>query len=289
MLCELKEDEMFENHRQDRYVKVGNINTRFWTAGNRGQSVILIHGLGGFVESWQQNIDAFAEEHRVYALDLPGFGRSDKPAAPYSIPYLAQFVIDFLTTQGIRRATIVGNSLGGAIALELAFSCTDMVEKLVLVDAAGFGTKVHIALRLITIPFIGECISRPSRKGTEKFLKTAFFDESMITEEMIDFGLEMANLPGGGKALLSTARSFLGFRGAKQTFIQNVIANSNHLSCPTLIVWGRQDKVLPIEGAHIAAKVIPNAELQLFDACGHTPQLEHPEAFNSAVLQFLTG
>lgn len=280
---------MSENLRKDRYFKVGDINTRFWKAGNKGPSVVLIHGLGGCVENWQQNIDAFAEEYRVYALDLPGFGRSDKPAVPYSIPYLAQFVQDFLTTQGVRRATMVGNSMGGAIALELAFSSADMVDKLVLVDAAGFGTEVNIAFRLITVPFIGECLSRPSRKGSENMLRTLFFDPSMITEEMIDFGLELALLPGRGKAFLSTARSFLGFRGVKQAIVKSVIDNAHRLSCPTLIVWGKQDRIFPVEHAHVGAKVIPNATLQLFDACGHCPHLEYPEAFNSTVLQFLAG
>lgn len=184
---------------------------------------------------------------------------------------------------------MVGNSMGGAIALELAFSSADMVDKLVLVDAAGFGTEVNIAFRLITVPFIGERLSRPSRKGSEKMLRTLFFDPSMITEEMIDFGLELALLPGRGKAFLSTARSFLGFRGVKQAIVKSVIDNAHRLSCPTLIVWGKQDRIFPVEHAHVGAKVIPNATLQLFDACGHCPHLEYPEAFNSTVLQFLAG
>ena len=280
---------MSQNLPQDRYVKVGNINTRFWTAGNKGPAVLLIHGLGGSAENWQPNIDALAEKYRVYVLDLPGFGRSDKPVVPYSVPYFAGFLPEFLALQGIERVTLVGNSMGGAIAVQVACSRPDMVDKLVLVDAAGFGTKANIAFRLVSIPFLGERLIRSSRKATQNVLRTLFHDPSLVTEEMIDFALEIAGRPGYRESFLTTVRSVLSFRGAKGTFVQSTLDSAHRLRCPTLVVWGRQDKLLPIQDAHIAASVIPNAKLELLDACGHCPQLEHPEAFNSTVLRFLGG
>jgi pimeloyl-ACP methyl ester carboxylesterase len=280
---------MSENLLQDRYVKVGNINTRFWTAGNKGPSVLLIHGAGGSVENWLPNIGAFTEEYRIYALDLPGFGRSDKPSIPYSVPYLAEFVPDFLAVHGVERAHIVGHSMGGAIALQMAFSRPNMLDKLVLVDALGFGTRAHVALRLMALPFIGERMIRPSRKGTKNLFKTAFFNPAVLTEEMIDFVIETAGLPGYGEAFLSAGRSFSSVWGVKRKFVQSIVDNARRLRCPTLVIWGKQDKLLPVEHAHVADSVIANAKLQLFDACGHLPQLEHPEAFNSTVLRFLAG
>jgi pimeloyl-ACP methyl ester carboxylesterase len=277
------------NDLKDRYVKVGSINTRYWAEGDKGPSMVLIHGLGGSIENWVSNIGALAENHHVYALDLVGFGRSDKPEVPYSVSYLKQFVIDFLALQGVEKATIVGNSMGGAVALHLAFSRPDMVDNIVLVDSGGFGTQVHINFRLVTLPLIGERLIHPSRKGTIAVLNTIFFDPSVITEEMIDVGQEIATLPGCGQAFLTTARSFLSFWGQKRDFVRSITDNVHRLRCPTLIIWGKQDKVLPIEHAHVAASVVPNATLQVFDSCGHAPQAERPVDFNATVLQFLAG
>ena len=146
---------------QDQYVQVGQYNTRFQTQGNGGSNVILIHGLGGYLEHWQQNIESLADRHRVYALDLVGFGRSDKPEADYCLPFFARFVRDFMDCQGIERATLVGNSLGGSIALQFAIDFPSRVEKLVLVDSAGLGKDVTIFLRLVTLPLLGERLTRP--------------------------------------------------------------------------------------------------------------------------------
>src|SRR5512142_372897 len=104
----------------DCYVRVGSVNTRYRVAGASGSPVLLIHGIGSYVENWDSNLLPLAEQHRVYALDLVGFGRSDKPAAPYTIDYFADFVRDFLRTQGLERAHIVGSSMGGIIAMNLA-------------------------------------------------------------------------------------------------------------------------------------------------------------------------
>ena len=122
---------------QDQYVQVGRINTRFRALGNGGSDVILIHGLGGYLEHWTENIEPLADHHRVYALDLVGFGRSDKPEAAYSMPFFARFVRDFMDGQGIERATLAGNSLGGSIALQFAIDFPERVEKLVLDFLAG--------------------------------------------------------------------------------------------------------------------------------------------------------
>ncbi len=273
---------------QDRYVKVGNINIRFWAKGDKGAAVLLIHGLGGSVENWQSNIDAFAEKFRVYALDLPGFGRSDKPNAPYSVPYLAGFIPEFLATQGIKKANIIGNSLGGAIAVHFASAYPSMAEKLVLVDPAGYGTESHIVLRLITVPSLGEVLIRPSRKGTTKMLTTLLYDPSVVTKEMIDFGLEIAGLPGYGRSFLATARSVLTIRGAKDAFVKSTLDRSRQVGCPTLVIWGKEDRLLPLEHGYNAIGAIPKARLHLIDACGHCPQIEQPEAFNATLLSFLS-
>jgi pimeloyl-ACP methyl ester carboxylesterase len=128
----------------DQYVKVGSINTRFWASGDQGPPVILVHGLGGSVENWVYNIEPLAQRHRVYALDLKGFGRTDKTPLLREMEELMQFVIDFMEVQEIPRASLVGNSLGGGIVLSIAIRSPEKVDKLVLVDNAGMGRDVII-------------------------------------------------------------------------------------------------------------------------------------------------
>ena len=273
----------------DRYIKIGNINTHYWAAGDEGPVLILIHGLGRSLETWKLNIDALAQKHRVYALDLAGFGRSDKPMVQYSVPYLTQFVRDFLVSQQVDRATIIGNSMGGAIALQMAFSHPEWIHKLILVAPVGFGTELYMGLRLVTVPYIGEIMTRPHHIGARFMLKSIIFDKSLITNEMIDLEFQIAALPGAGNALLATARSFLGIKGVKPKFVNSIVSNVHRLKCPTLVIWGKQDKILPVRQAHHAAHKIPNAKLKLLDECGHTPSLEYSETFNSTVLEFLAG
>ncbi len=127
---------------QDRYVQVGQINTRYWTEGDKGTTVILLHGIGSSVETWTYNISVLAQHHRVYAVDLVGAGRSDKPPATYSLTYLAQFVLGFMDAMSIECASLVGNSLGGGVALQFALNFPQKVEKLVLVNSLGLGKEI---------------------------------------------------------------------------------------------------------------------------------------------------
>src|SRR6266511_4084632 len=157
---------------QDRFIKVGNINTRYWAEGTQGSLVIFIHGIGEYIERWLPNFVALAEYYRVYAVDLLGHGQTDKPLnVSYKIADLAQFVKDFMTTLGIDHAHVVGHSLGGAIGTRLALVHPTVVDKLVLVAAGGLGKEVTMLLRIVSIPILGEMLSRPSRSGAANFAK----------------------------------------------------------------------------------------------------------------------
>ena len=118
-----------------------------------------------------ENIAPLSERHRVHALDMVGFGRSDKPQVPYSADLLVRFVNDFMAEQGIERTSLVGNSMGGLVALQLALLAPEKVDKLVLVASAGLGREITMSLRLISLPFIGEWLSRPSREGAVQVLQ----------------------------------------------------------------------------------------------------------------------
>ena len=274
---------------QDQYIKVGQINTRFWALGDEGTIVLLIHGLGGSVEDWMVNINALAEHHRVYAMDLVGSGHSDKPSAPYSFSYLAQFANNFMEAQNIDRASLIGHSMGGGVSLQFTIQFPDKVEKLVLVNSAGLGKEVTFLLRLLTLPIVGELLTRPSRKGTANFLKECVHDPALVTEELVELGYSLAALPGAQKSFLSTVRAGCNFRGMREDALRSIVDNLATITAPTLIFWGQQDRILPVAHAHVAEERIPNVRLHIFDTCGHLTQLERSEEFNALVLEFLAS
>lgn len=216
-----------------------------------------------------------------------GFGRSDKPEASYSLSYYAQFVRGFLDAQGIERAALVANSGGGAIALQAALLFPERVEALVLVASAGLGKEVTLLLRLPTLPLLGEFLTRPNRKRAAQFLGEMYYDPALVTEELVDLFYETSSLPGAQKAFLRASRSTIGLGGVRKKVYQPILDSLGSITVPTLIVWGEQDKILPVAHAHIAKERMPNAQLHIFDQCGHQPMVEHPAQFNKLVLEFL--
>jgi len=272
---------------QDRYIKVGNINTRFWAAGDKGTAVILVHGLGGSIENWVHNIDALAQHHRVYAMDLVGFGRAEKTLLTHDLNVLGKFIDDFMKTQSVEKASLVGNSLGGGLVLRFAIDFPGKVEKLVLVDNAGMGREVILDFKVASLPLIGEFLTRPSRKGTARLWKKVVYDSSLVTERLVEECYGLLTLPGTQKALLATVRACINLSGQRADLTGLLISKLGTITAPTLIFWGQQDRILPLAHAHIAMKKIPNARLHIFDRCGHMPQFEHPEEFNKLVLDFL--
>jgi len=233
------------------------------------------------------NINALAQRHRVYAIDLAGFGRSDKTHTLSSFSQGAQFVNDFMEVQHINKASLVGNSMGGGVTLQFAIQFPDRIEKMVLVDSAGLGKELHLLLRLGSLLLIGELLTKPSRKGTVRFLKACVYDPAMLTDELIELVYQLVSLPGAQKSFLSCLRSSVNFLGLRAGTVRSIVDNLTTIATPTLIIWGKQDRILPIAHAYVAKEKIPNAKLHILDPCGHIPQMERPEDFNTLLLEFL--
>ncbi|MGD8555045.1 MAG: alpha/beta fold hydrolase [Anaerolineales bacterium] len=278
---------MTTNLPPDRYVKVGDVNTRYWSMGEQGSNLVMIHGLGGFAETWVENVAALAHRHRVYVLDLVGFGRSDKPPISYSIENLALFLRDFMATQEIENATLMGNSMGGAVALQFTLLHPEQVEALVLVSSAGFGTGVPWMVRVATMPVLGELLLRPTRRAAKWIMKGVLYDPDRIPDSVLDVGFETLSTPPARRAILKTVRSMIRVHAGDMQAYASLQEALSRLNTPTLIVWGSEDSVLPVEHAHIANQTLPNTILQVYDRCGHMPQVERAEEFNALVLDFM--
>ncbi len=273
---------------EDRYVEVGGANIRYWAMGS-GPPLLLIHGLGASVEYWQQNIEPLSQHCRVYAMDLLGFGRSDKPRIEYSLHYAAQFIADFMDAQGIERASLVGNSMGGLISLQFAIEFPERLDKLVLVDNAGFGRELIWIFRLMTLPVLGEALYGPNERGMRTLQRMLFYDKRFVTDEWVEQNLEMARLPGARDFFLSVLRYGVNLRGLRPEILEPLLAQIPGIEAPTLIVWGAQDRFIPVAHGHIGHRMIAGSRLHIFDRCGHVPQIERAEGFNRLVADFLKG
>ena len=168
----------------DQFATVGSLNIRFWETGEHEIPVILVHGLGGYAENWMFNISELAEHFKVYVPDLPGFGKSDKPEAPYDYDYFAEFVRDFMNAMHINKAHLVGHSLGGGIALQFAITYPEKINKLVLVGSAGLGKDISMIHRMTSLPILGEQLTKPNRKNISGLYKSLVYDNATITEKM---------------------------------------------------------------------------------------------------------
>ena len=272
---------------EDRYVRVEGINTRYWQMGDAGISVILLHGGNGSIEFWLYNIAALAQHYRVYAFDMVGSGKSDYPDADYSLTYQAEFLKSFMSALAIESATLIGNSMGGAVSLQFTRSYPDRVDRLVLVDSMGLGKEINFGIRLITLPAIINLL-RPSRWMIPAMLRSNFYKGRNLPPEWIELRYRVFAIPGRNKVILQLGQSNFTLLGVREDVYQPIVANLPQITQPTLIIWGDLDRIIPVKHADIAATRLPNSQLQIFPNCGHHPYLEYPDRFNRSVLEFLT-
>ncbi len=275
---------------QDRYIEIDGINTRFWVEGDGNPPVILLHGLGGFIESWLPSFYTLAEQRKVYALDLPGHGRTDKPVNhSYQLTDFARFVKDFLLAIGHERVCLAGHSLGGAIAAQFTILFPSAVEKLVLVSSAGLGPDLALWLRLGTIPVLGEILACPIRPLMESSAHMLMHDPTLLTEEWIELGYRIVAPPETRRAYLKILRTNVDWLGQRSCQYRPIVQGLPSITIPVLVIWGRQDKLVPVKHAQVAAQTLPNVQVRIFENCGHIPMLEQPQIFGAEVYGFLSG
>lgn len=265
-----------------KYIKVGGINTHYLVGGD-GPPVILIHGVGAGVFDWKFTVAPLSEHHRVYALDMVGYGHSDKPKTKYTLDYYIDFLEHFMDALQLNRASLVGQCFGGGTALGLSIKSPDRIEKLILVNSASLGKEIRPGV-IIGLPFfLLKLFSRPSRRSVRWGWKASVHNSRFITDEMVEEAYQLRNMPGATYARASTYKNNFGIGGQRNFFLDKL----PRITVPTLIIWGREDKYFPIAHAQTAHKLIKNSRLYELEACGHIPQLEKPDNFNQLVLEFL--
>jgi len=269
----------------NKYVTVNGITIRYIVRGD-GPPILLIHGFGEFVESWAFNIEPLSEHYRVYALDLPGHGLSDKPANGYAFFLSADFVANFMQTLEINRATLIGHSIGGFICLSTAINFPEKVDRLVLIDSGGVSKEMPLRYRLAALPILGEIMVEPTLKaGLRMGIKGTFYNPDLVTDEMVDMTYKYLRMRGAKRAMLEIIRESTSLRGP---VAEAIMTDKLHLiKAPTLVIHGAQDKTVPVDEVENASKLIPKARLAVFEECGHVPHLEKPAEFNETVLAFL--
>ena len=173
----------------EEYVTVDGLSIRYLVGGT-GPVIILVHGLGAFLESWIFNFAALSEYLTVYAIELPGHGSSEDPKHDYSLSFYVKFVINLMAKMGISRASILGHSMGGPICISLAVDSPDKVDKLILVDSGGFNNKVSLSYRLATLPLLGNILLGPTllinRATIRAGMRRQFYNPEIVPEEWID-------------------------------------------------------------------------------------------------------
>jgi pimeloyl-ACP methyl ester carboxylesterase len=269
-----------------RYVVAGEARTK--------SPIVLMHGIGRTLEDWSANLQALSRERQVYALDLVGFGRTEKPDIAYTLDDLRDFCLGFMDTLGIKQAILGGNSLGGATALHVALSKPERVTGLILTAPAGCGQRINTTLQLSSLPLVGEFMERPRAAMNDErrlaivrlILETCFYDLSWVTKERLEHDYALSLLPRTGQAFLNTLRAMCTWRGVKKQFLGSVLKKLPQVQAPTLVVWGKQDRVVPAMYAKNTQR-IPNSSLHIVDKCGHFPQLECAETFNKLATTFL--
>ena len=276
--------------REER-IDVGGLPTRYLTAGGDGPPLLLLHGVGDNALDWRWVMSSLARSNRVYAPDLPGSGWSDKPEeADYSPGFFERFVATFMDALEIERAAVVGNSLGGLVALRLALSEPERVTALSLVAGAGLGRRVSPALRSLSLPGYGGLSAAwgKTRPGAaQRALGRAglvFARPRRAPREWLKEQYRLARLPGFLRAQLATVRAQVGLRGQREILLDR-LPDLGQL--PTLVLWGERDRVLPASQAQEAISRIPKGFLEILPDCGHLPQVEQPERFASALELFL--
>lgn len=265
---------------EERSVVIDGVTVHCLIAGPPdAPRLVFVHGLGGSLATWALNLPALAGQFRLCALDLPGAGDSDKPDMDYSTSALADFLARFLDALGTdwHAASLIGHSLGGAVALTFAARYSERATRLVLVDSAGLGPEIDA----VTLDLMQR---DPSPEYVREELSRFFTSSALVQQGLVAQIYRQRALPGAHRALLATMNAAFG-GGTQRIDLRDSLGSLAH---STLIIWGDDDLVIPVSHIQIA-RHNPQVRVERFANCGHCPHIEQSDAFNRLVAAFLVS
>ena len=270
------------------HLSIHGQNMAYRMAGS-GPAVLLLHGIAGSSRTWRDVMPRLAERFTVIAPDLIGHGSSGKPRGDYSLGAFASAIRDLLEVLDVESATVIGQSFGGGVAMQLAYQYPERCERLVLVDSGGLGREVSWMLRAMTLPgsefvmpavfpgFVGDLGDRLFTSAAARGLRLG-----KVTEMWSAYA-SLAEADNR-QAFARTLRSVIDPGGQAVSAMDRLYLTAD---LPTLIVWGDKDDIIPVEHAHAAHAAIPGSQLAIIKGVGHFPQIEAPEKFLTALLDFV--
>lgn len=267
-------------HRR-AYVKTGS-----------GPAVLLLHGMACDHTTWAPVIEKLARHYTVIAPDLLGHGQSDKPRADYSVGGYANGMRDLLTVLGIERATVVGHSLGGGVAMQFGYQFPERTERLVLVAPGGLGREVTPLIRAVTLPgfhtTMGVVTLPVVRHLTTETLRQAARVNHPAMRDLNEIALMIEALqdPRARRALQHVVRACVDLRGQIITMVDRAYLTQ---AMPMCVVWGSDDPVIPVRHADNVRRLAPTATVSVLEDCGHFPHKDHPDQFVRTVQRFISS
>ena len=261
---------------KEKFINIDGNKIRYFESGSSKKTLVLVHGLGASSERWQYVLPLFAIDFHVVVPDLVGFGHSDKPVTDYTIDYFSNFLEKFLDSLDIKETSIIGSSLGGQIAAEYTSSHSQSVEKLILVSPSGIMKQSTFALDAYIMAAL-----YPNENSAKNAFETMDGSGGEIPRNTITSFVKRMKLHNAKFAFMST---LLGLK-----YSESITPKLENISSSTLLIWGSDDPVIPIQFSKDFLTSINNCELYEMSKCGHTPYVQEPELFASKVLEFLNN
>ena len=278
----------FTNLPGTGHVAVAGTRLRYRKTGC-GDPVLLLHGIGQSLEDWNEQHQRLSTRHTVYSVDLPGFAYSDRISGPATLAKLADALPAILDALGVHEPLpVIGNSLGGAVAMKFAADHPHRVSALVLANSAGFGREVALVLRLLTVKPFAALLMRPDESASRRTVRSLFYDKELVTDARVGHAFALSLRAAHRQTVLDIARdlgTIAGIRAPWRTALVEALAQSD---IPTLVVWGDHDHILPHSHLRAAVAALPRAESYVFSKTGHMPQIERPDEFAAVVEAFLS-
>ena len=271
-----------------QHVQIHGHDLGFRMAGE-GPALLLIHGIAGSSGAWREVMPDLAEQYTVIAPDLLGHGESAKPTGDYSLGAYANVLRDLLGVVGIPRATVIGQSFGGGVAMQFCYQNPEWCERLVLVDSGGLGREVSWLLRFMTLPgseYLMPIIFPPFVRAPGDGLSRLLYSRGIRMPRAGEMWRSYASLTDGAnrQSFIRTIRSVIDPGGQTVSAMDRLYLTQQ---VPTLIVWGEHDSIIPVGHAHDAHAAMPNSRLEILAGAGHFPHVEAPRAFLRVLREFL--